>query len=84
MVSRAWPHVYQIKVDLHDDVVSPVLGVASEGGRHSVVAIVVDDLNGAAAGHLEDPLGHVLLRVLALAVALESGSGVGVRVRARA
>ena len=84
MVSRAWPHVYQIKVDLHDDVVSPVLGVASEGGRHSVVAIVVDDLDGAAAGHLEDPLGHVLLRVLALAVALESGSGVGVRVRARA
>ena len=84
MVSRAWPHLYQIKVDLHDDVVSPVLGVASEGGRHSVVAIVVDDLNGAAAGHLEDPLGHVLLRVLALAVALEPGSGVGVRVRARA
>ena len=84
MVSRAWPHVDQIKVDLHDDVVSPVLGVASEGGRHSVVAIVVDDLDGAAAGHLEDPLGHVLLRVLALAVALESGSGVGVRVRARA
>ena len=83
MVSRAWPHVYQIKVDLHDDVVSAILGVASEGGRHPVVAIVVDDLDGAAAGHLEDPLGHVLLRVLALPVALEPGSGVGLRVRAR-
>ena len=46
---------------LHDDGVGAVLCVAPEGGRHAVVAVVVDAFDLTAARDPEDTLGHVLL-----------------------
>ena len=64
--------------NLHDDGVGAVLGIAPEGGRHAVVAVVVDAFDLTTARDPEDTLGYVLL------VRVRARGRVRARVRLRA